>query len=145
MSCDDNTEATGYCVECVEFLCVTCIEAHQRVKFTRDHTIRQKEEVSPGTVLVMLANYSVKIRRHDVVLYSCFIFYFLPEALGLSTQKPVFCDIHKQEPLKLFCETCDRLTCRDCQLLKHKDHKYEELLVDLSSSFILFPIDNRIS
>lgn len=50
MSCDDNTEATGYCVECVEFLCVTCIEAHQRVKFTRDHTIRQKEEMSPGIV-----------------------------------------------------------------------------------------------
>ncbi|XP_036976804.1 transcription intermediary factor 1-alpha isoform X1 [Acanthopagrus latus] len=96
MSCEDNTEATGYCVECVEFLCVTCIEAHQRVKFTRDHTIRQKEEMSP-------------------------------EAVGMSTQKPVFCDIHKQEPLKLFCETCDRLTCRDCQLLKHKDHNYQFL------------------
>ncbi|XP_041819530.1 transcription intermediary factor 1-alpha isoform X1 [Chelmon rostratus] len=96
MSCDDNTEATGYCVECVEFLCVTCIEAHQRVKFTRDHTIRQKEEMSP-------------------------------EAVSISTQKPVFCDIHKQEPLKLFCETCDRLTCRDCQLLKHKDHNYQFL------------------
>ncbi|XP_076007954.1 transcription intermediary factor 1-alpha isoform X2 [Genypterus blacodes] len=96
MSCDDNTEATGYCVECVEFLCVTCIEAHQRVKFTRDHTIRQKEEMSP-------------------------------ESVGMSTQKPVFCDIHKQEPLKLFCETCDRLTCRDCQLLKHKDHNYQFL------------------
>ncbi|CDQ57127.1 unnamed protein product [Oncorhynchus mykiss] len=96
MSCDDNTEATGFCVECVEFLCVTCIEAHQRVKFTRDHTIRQKEEMSP-------------------------------EAVGASTQKPVFCDIHKQEPLKLFCETCDRLTCRDCQLLKHKDHNYQFL------------------
>ncbi|KAG7496104.1 transcription intermediary factor 1-alpha-like isoform X1 [Solea senegalensis] len=96
MSCEDNTEATGYCVECVEFLCLTCIDAHQRVKFTRDHTIRQKEEMSP-------------------------------EAVGLSTQKPVFCDIHKQEPLKLFCETCDRLTCRDCQLLKHKDHNYQFL------------------
>ncbi|CAM9096466.1 unnamed protein product, partial [Lampetra planeri] len=96
MSCDDNTEATGYCMECMEFLCVTCIEAHQRVKFTRDHTIRQKEEMSP-------------------------------EAVGVSTQKPMFCDIHKQEPLKLFCETCDRLTCRDCQLLKHKDHNYQFL------------------
>ncbi|XP_077356190.1 transcription intermediary factor 1-alpha isoform X2 [Festucalex cinctus] len=96
MSCDDNTEATGYCLECVEFLCVTCIEAHQRVKFTRDHTIRQKKEMSP-------------------------------EAVAVSTQKPVFCDIHKQEALKLFCETCDRLTCRDCQLLKHKDHNYQFL------------------
>ncbi|GAA6105806.1 transcription intermediary factor 1-alpha isoform X5 [Tachysurus ichikawai] len=96
MSCDDNTEATGFCVECVEFLCVTCIEAHQRVKFTRDHTIRQMEEMSS-------------------------------EAMGASTQKPVFCEVHKQEPLKLFCETCDRLTCRDCQLLKHKDHNYQFL------------------
>ncbi|XP_015457870.2 transcription intermediary factor 1-alpha isoform X2 [Astyanax mexicanus] len=96
MSCDDNTEATGFCVECVEFLCVTCIEAHQRVKFTRDHTIRQIAEMSS-------------------------------DAMGASTQKPVFCDIHKQEPLKLFCETCDRLTCRDCQLLKHKDHNYQFL------------------
>lgn len=96
MSCEDNTEATGYCIECVEFLCVTCIEAHQRVKFTRDHTIRQKQDMSP-------------------------------ESLDISTQRPVFCDIHKQEPLKLFCETCDRLTCRDCQLLRHKDHNYQFL------------------
>ncbi|XP_035282709.1 transcription intermediary factor 1-alpha isoform X1 [Anguilla anguilla] len=95
-SCEDNTEASGFCVECVEFLCVTCIEAHQRVKFTKDHIIRQKEEVSP-------------------------------DAMSVSSQKPVFCDIHKQEPLKLFCETCDRLTCRDCQLLKHKDHNYQFL------------------
>lgn len=55
MSCDDNTEATGYCVECVEFLCVTCIDAHQRVKFTRDHTIRQKEEMSPGSKIQIVA------------------------------------------------------------------------------------------
>ncbi|KAJ8269819.1 hypothetical protein COCON_G00124260 [Conger conger] len=95
-SCEDNTEASGFCVECVEFLCSTCIEAHQRVKFTKDHAIRQKEEVSP-------------------------------DAMSVSTQKPVFCDVHKQEPLKLFCETCDRLTCRDCQLLKHKDHNYQFL------------------
>lgn len=61
------------------------------------------------------------------MLYLSCIF---PEALGLSTQKPVFCDIHKQEPLKLFCETCDRLTCRDCQLLKHKDHKWAQRCYD---------------
>ncbi|XP_026065375.1 transcription intermediary factor 1-alpha-like isoform X1 [Carassius auratus] len=96
MSCDDNTEASGFCVECTEFLCVTCIDAHQRVKFTRDHTVQQIADMSS-------------------------------EAMGASTQKPVFCDIHRQEPLKLFCETCDLLTCRDCQLLKHKDHNYQFL------------------
>ncbi|XP_035012346.2 transcription intermediary factor 1-alpha isoform X1 [Hippoglossus stenolepis] len=96
MTCEDNTEAAGFCVDCVEYLCGTCVEAHQRVKFTKDHTIRQKAEVSR-------------------------------EVHGVSTQRPMFCDVHKQEPLKLFCETCDQLTCRDCQLVKHKDHNYQFL------------------
>ncbi|GLD58990.1 transcription intermediary factor 1-alpha-like protein [Lates japonicus] len=96
MTCDDNTEADGFCLDCVEYLCATCVEAHQRVKFTKDHTIRQKTEVSQ-------------------------------EVHGVSPQRPMFCDIHKQEPLKLFCETCDQLTCRDCQLVKHKDHNYQFL------------------
>ena len=30
-----------------------------------------------------------------------------------------------QESLSLFCETCDKLTCRDCQLTDHRDHKYK--------------------
>ncbi|XP_034542169.1 transcription intermediary factor 1-alpha-like [Notolabrus celidotus] len=96
MTCDDNTEAAGFCVNCVEYLCATCVEAHQRVKFTRDHTIRQKAGATQ-------------------------------EVPGGSTLRPMFCDVHKQEPLKLFCETCDLLTCRDCQLAKHKDHNYQFL------------------
>uniref|UniRef100_A0A8D0GEL5 RING-type E3 ubiquitin transferase n=1 Tax=Sphenodon punctatus TaxID=8508 RepID=A0A8D0GEL5_SPHPU len=93
-SCEDNAEANGFCVECVEWLCKTCIKAHQRVKFTKDHTVRQKEEVSP-------------------------------EAVGVTSQRPVFCPYHKKEQLKLYCETCDKLTCRDCQLLEHKEHRYQ--------------------
>lgn len=49
----------------------------------------------------------------------------------------MFCHIHKQEPLKLFCETCDLLTCRDCQLTKHKDHRYRivsVILIDRSGN-----------
>ncbi|XP_070612414.1 transcription intermediary factor 1-alpha [Erythrolamprus reginae] len=93
-SCEDNAEANGFCVDCVEWLCKTCIQAHQRVKFTKDHTVRQKEEVSP-------------------------------EAVGVTNQRPVFCTYHKKEQLKLYCETCDKLTCRDCQLLEHKEHRYQ--------------------
>uniref|UniRef100_A0A672MIV1 E3 ubiquitin-protein ligase TRIM33 n=1 Tax=Sinocyclocheilus grahami TaxID=75366 RepID=A0A672MIV1_SINGR len=95
-SCEDNASAIGFCVECGEWLCKTCIEAHQRVKFTKDHKIRKKEEVSS-------------------------------ESVGTSGQRPVFCPVHKQEALKLFCETCDTLTCRDCQLLEHKEHRYQFL------------------
>lgn len=50
--------------------------------------------------------------------------FVFPESVGASGQRPVFCPIHKQEPLKLYCETCDTLTCRDCQLLEHKEHRY---------------------
>uniref|UniRef100_A0A8C2HLL7 E3 ubiquitin-protein ligase TRIM33 n=1 Tax=Cyprinus carpio TaxID=7962 RepID=A0A8C2HLL7_CYPCA len=95
-SCEDDASAIGFCVECGEWLCKTCIEAHQRVKFTKDHKIRKKEEVSS-------------------------------ESVGTSGQRPVFCPVHKQEALKLFCETCDTLTCRDCQLLEHKEHRYQFL------------------
>ncbi|XP_077079736.1 E3 ubiquitin-protein ligase TRIM33 isoform X2 [Siphateles boraxobius] len=95
-SCEDNASAIGFCMECGEWLCKTCIEAHQRVKFTKDHKIRKKEEVSS-------------------------------ESVGTSGQRPVFCPVHKQEALKLFCETCDTLTCRDCQLLEHKEHRYQFL------------------
>uniref|UniRef100_A0A4W3KFC2 B box-type domain-containing protein n=1 Tax=Callorhinchus milii TaxID=7868 RepID=A0A4W3KFC2_CALMI len=92
-SCEDNAMASSFCVECVEWLCDACVEAHQRVKFTKDHTMSAKN----------------------------------PGLLGdgkTACERPVFCSIHKQEPLKLFCETCDTLTCRDCQLLTHKDHRY---------------------
>lgn len=37
----------------------------------------------------------------------------------------LFCSIHSHEQLSLFCQTCDRLTCRDCQLSDHRDHKYK--------------------
>ncbi|XP_069820103.1 transcription intermediary factor 1-alpha isoform X2 [Dendropsophus ebraccatus] len=92
-SCEDNAEAQGFCVECVEWLCKNCVQAHQRVKFTKDHTVRQKEEVPP--------------------------------AVGTNSQRPVFCPFHKKEQLKLYCETCDKLTCRDCQLQEHKEHRYQ--------------------
>lgn len=54
MTCDDNTEATGFCMDCVEYLCATCVDAHQRVKFTKDHTIREKTQVSQGTLTGVL-------------------------------------------------------------------------------------------
>ncbi|XP_074537469.1 E3 ubiquitin-protein ligase TRIM33 isoform X2 [Halichoeres trimaculatus] len=97
-SCEDNAGTIGFCVECGEWLCKTCVEAHQRVKITKDHKIHTKEDADAAS-----------------------------ESIGTSGQRPVFCPVHKQEPLKLFCETCDTLTCRDCQLLEHKDHRYQFL------------------
>ncbi|NWI10890.1 TIF1B factor, partial [Crypturellus soui] len=91
-SCEDNAPATSYCVECSEPLCETCVEAHARVKYTKDHTVR--------------ANGS---------------------SLAKESERVMYCSVHKHEPLVLFCDTCDTLTCRDCQLSAHKDHQYQFL------------------
>ncbi|XP_036960014.1 E3 ubiquitin-protein ligase TRIM33 isoform X2 [Acanthopagrus latus] len=99
-SCEDNAGTIGFCVECGEWLCKTCVEAHQRVKITKDHKIRTKEDADADAA---------------------------SESVSTSGQRPVFCPVHKQEPLKLYCETCDTLTCRDCQLLEHKEHRYQFL------------------
>ncbi|XP_013178808.1 PREDICTED: transcription intermediary factor 1-beta-like, partial [Papilio xuthus] len=94
-SCEDPEPATSYCVDCAEFICDSCVSAHQRLKITKDHTIKSKEEA----VAELQA----------------------AQASARSAQD-MFCRDHPQERLSLFCETCDRLTCRDCQLQHHRDH-----------------------
>ncbi|XP_062848490.1 mucin-3B isoform X2 [Trichomycterus rosablanca] len=54
------------------------------------------------------------------------------------------CTSHTQERLKLFCLTCEELTCRDCQLIDHRGHSFQlldealvsqkEQLINLQSS-----------
>ncbi|XP_076310696.1 transcription intermediary factor 1-alpha-like isoform X2 [Tachypleus tridentatus] len=95
-SCDDRNVAVGFCVECQEWLCNTCISAHQRVRVTKDHKIQQKDEIK---------------WKNDSNLM----------------QKYLFCSIHRKEQVKIYCESCDKLTCRDCQLIEHKDHRYQFL------------------
>uniref|UniRef100_A0A3B3U284 E3 ubiquitin-protein ligase TRIM33-like n=1 Tax=Poecilia latipinna TaxID=48699 RepID=A0A3B3U284_9TELE len=36
-----------------------------------------------------------------------------------------FCRIHPSEELKLFCFSCCQLTCRDCQLADHQNHRFD--------------------
>ncbi|XP_021338904.1 E3 ubiquitin-protein ligase TRIM33-like isoform X2 [Mizuhopecten yessoensis] len=95
-ACDENDEASSFCLDCREWLCDQCVFAHKRVRITKDHSISPKGE----------------LKKDD-------------EPPVTKGQKSMFCRTHKHEPLKLFCETCDRLTCRDCQLLEHKDHRYQ--------------------
>ncbi|RZF43717.1 hypothetical protein LSTR_LSTR004230 [Laodelphax striatellus] len=96
-SCPENATATSWCVECAEFICEACVQAHLRLKITKEHTIKPKEEAEPENNSVQQG--------------------VLP--------KSQLCSVHRQERLTLFCEACDRLTCRDCQLSSHRDHKYK--------------------
>lgn len=97
-SCEDTEPATSYCVDCAEFICDNCVHAHQRLKITKEHTIKSRDEA--------LAELQAAQG-------------------GARSDHDMFCSEHVQERLTLFCETCDRLTCRDCQLQHHRDHKYQ--------------------
>ncbi|XP_074853797.1 tripartite motif-containing protein 66 [Carettochelys insculpta] len=46
---------------------------------------------------------------------------------GGTNEFSLLCPIHSQESLKLFCETCDVLTCRNCLLTDHKEHRFMHL------------------
>lgn len=65
MTCTDNTEAVGFCVDCVEYLCATCVAAHQRVKFTKDHTISNIEEVSKGVLFKIVSPWSALAKANE--------------------------------------------------------------------------------
>lgn len=45
-ACEENQEAGFYCLQCEEWLCDSCVDAHKRVRITKDHTISPKNEVS---------------------------------------------------------------------------------------------------
>ena len=42
----------------------------------------------------------------------------------VAVTRPSLCKEHEGEILKLFCETCDEAICRDCTIVKHREHKY---------------------
>lgn len=44
------------------------------------------------------------------------------EMVGDCGVKGLMCEVHPQEALELYCETCGVLTCRNCQLSLHRDH-----------------------
>ena len=46
------------------------------------------------------------------------------DAGTLQSSQTQYCSKHKGEILKLFCNTCQKLLCRDCILVDHRQHEY---------------------
>ena len=58
-------------------------------------------------------------RNHKVVSIS------EVDAATLQSSQSHYCCIHKEEVLKIYCETCEKLVCRDCILVNHREHRYK--------------------
>ena len=92
----DKNPAVARCLTCSEYLCKGCFAIHQQLKLTRDHSMLTLE----------------KIKHFD-------------RSSGIkNVQRRQYCEEHKSEDLKLFCTTCEKVICRDCALVKHREHDY---------------------
>ena len=67
-SCEENSEASSRCEDCEEFLCSDCVRAHQRVKYTKDHTITALQ-ISARRASLAHLNYCAIHKNEKLTLY----------------------------------------------------------------------------
>ena len=88
-------EVQGFCRDCGQFICQLCLDMHRKWKELQSHEILSLEDVEE-------------------------------KAAKMVTPKKVttLCAKHPTEPIKIYCETCDELICRDCTVKTHHEHNY---------------------
>ncbi|XP_060554677.1 E3 ubiquitin-protein ligase TRIM71-like [Ruditapes philippinarum] len=101
----ESLEADGFCQNCQEYLCKTCIKYHRKVTVSKHHTILEKanmpKNVEPQTVK------------------------------QLCTET---CEKHKLEIIKYFCSDHDTVGCGNCMVIDHKTCKVE-FIPDIADEF----------
>ena len=83
--------AVATCMDCKEYLCTDCVEAHKTYKILRGHNVVSFEDTS--------------IESQEIVIH--------------KTSAEEFCPKHKDQVMWFFCETCEHLICRDCTVIDH--------------------------
>ena len=89
-------KATAFCRHCTEFICEECVKIHQKLKMFAGHKVSTLEELKQG-------------ETKDILI---------------KKPPPPTCKDH-DEQMKIFCFDCNRLICRDCIVIDHKEHKYD--------------------
>ena len=92
----NKRDVNGFCRDCGEFICNTCIEMHQTWKELSTHKVISLEQLkSDATEMVS------------------------------PTKKTLYCSKHPEKELDLFCETDKELICQHCIVKTHRDHQYD--------------------
>ncbi|XP_020601510.1 E3 ubiquitin-protein ligase TRIM71-like isoform X1 [Orbicella faveolata] len=98
-SCEDKLPAAARCIECMDFLCHDCRNAHMRLRLTKTHRVVSLDELKSSP------------RPEDLL------------------HRPIFCMEHTHEKLRYYCESCEQAICRECTMTSHSTerHKYTQL------------------
>ena len=89
-------KSVAFCQQCAEFICGDCVAIHKRIKVFAGHVVASLEDLKKGGV----------------------------KNIPLKETPAAACADHG-EPMILFCFDCERLICRDCTIIEHKEHKFE--------------------
>jgi sugar lactone lactonase YvrE len=89
-------KATAFCRHCTDFICEECVKSHQKLKVFAGHKVTSLEELKKGETREIL----------------------------IKKPPPPTCKDH-DEQMKIYCFDCNRLICRDCTMIEHKEHKYD--------------------
>ena len=89
-------EVQGFCRDCGLFICQNCLDTHSKWKELQVHEICSLDNIEK-------------------------------RASKMVTPKKVvsMCPKHTTEPIKIYCETCDQVICRDCTVKTHRNHNYD--------------------
>ena len=99
---ESNGPAVSFCISCCEFLCKVCSKYHKISRKTYNHE------------LVPVGSEKSKSKGETKPLINV-------------PHKPMSCQLHEDEILKFFCETCCVLICRDCVICEHSGHTYSRV------------------
>ena len=91
---DEQRPVFARCLTCAHYLCKECLAIHKKLRMSKGHEIVTLEEIK------------LKEKKAGVK----------------SLHKKFYCEEHEEEVVKLFCKTCKKAICRDCALVKHREH-----------------------
>ncbi|XP_038059413.1 E3 ubiquitin-protein ligase TRIM33-like [Patiria miniata] len=97
-SCDEQNQATTFCVNCSQFLCQDCHNAHERLGITKSHKTYTMAQFQTGEI-----SYKSRLREEPK------------------------CGKHPDMNLNIYCNTCEQLLCTTCSVLKHQKHSFDDL------------------
>ncbi|XP_078699522.1 E3 ubiquitin-protein ligase TRIM56-like [Branchiostoma floridae x Branchiostoma belcheri] len=93
---DSPEAASARCLTCDEFLCPDCVNAHKRVRLTRDHCLVALDTIRASKTEAPLKN-----------------------------AKTPLCEKHDNQVMRFFCTTCRIPVCHDCTVIDHREPEHE--------------------
>ena len=93
---DGKNEATHYCFNCEEHFCEFCSKLHKTMKMSKNHQLIPIQEMKDETQIKTITN--------------------------SSSNNQIYCQIHGQKEMDLFCNDCKEPICSLC-ISKHPSHK----------------------